>query len=206
MNLSMNRNLITIALVLLIVLPAHGALPKPRPYTGSGLLVIRMPTSPVSDQPCTLVLYLEPEVGRVAEPACGALPLLTQVIETPAGEFPVAVMGKKGAWLKIAYDQAGREGWLKMLRGWDYLPWEEFLPGRTARLLPGLKKGYYVLRRDFDAAAQELDTLTPERPVRIDRIEGDWVHVTVAPQTAGWLRWRDDGGRFLITVRSGRAP
>ena len=206
MNFFMNRNVITIVLMLLLALPAHGAPPTPRPYTGSGLLIIRSPASPDSDQPGTLVLYREPEVGRVAETARGALPLLTQVIVPPAGEYPVAVMGKKGAWLKIAYDQAGREGWLEMARGWDYLPWEEFLPGRTVRLLPGLKKPYYVLRRDSAPDGRELDTLTPESAVRIDRMEGDWVHVTVAPQTAGWLRWRDEGGRFLITVRSGRTP
>lgn len=200
------RLIATLSLLLLLALPAHGAPPKPRPYTGSGMLIIRSPASPDSDQQCTLVLYREPEVGRVAEPACGTLPLLTQVMEPPAGEYPVAVMGKKGGWLKIAYDQAGREGWLRMARVWDYLPWEEFLPGRTARLLPGLKKAYYELRCGSAAAAQELGTLTPESTVRIDRIEGDWMHVTVAPQTAGWLRWRDEGGRFLIAVRSGSTP
>jgi len=198
--------IISSLLFALFVLPTHGAPPKPRPYTGSGLLIIRPPASPGFDQPGTLVLYREPEVGRVAEPACGALPLLTQVIEPSVGEYPVAVMGKKGAWFKIAYDEAGREGWLETARGWDYLPWEEFLPGRTARLLPGLRKAYYVLRRDPAADAREMDTLTPESAVRIVRMDGDWAHVTVAPQTAGWLRWRDEGGRFLITVRSGRTP
>jgi len=192
--------------LLLFALPVHGAPPMPRFYTGSGLLIIRPPATQGPDTSGALVLYREPGVGRVEEPVYGELPLLLQVMDVPAGEYPVAVMGKKGRWLKIAYDEAGRSGWVEMARHWEYISWEEFLSGRTARFLPRLKKGYYLLRRDPSPAAQELDTLTTENAVRIDRVDGDWMLVTADLHTAGWLRWRDEDGRFLITVHSGRTP
>ena len=192
--------------LLLFALPVHGAQPKPRLYTGSGLLIIRPPTAQGPDTSGTLVLYREPGVGRVVEPAYGELPLLRQVMEIPDGEYPVAVMGKKGLWLKIAYDEAGRSGWVEMARHWEYVPWEEYLSGRTARFLPWLKKGHYLLRRDPSPAARELDTLTTESSVRIGRVEGDWMLVTVDLQAAGWLRWRDEDGRFLIAIRPACSP
>ncbi len=188
-------------ILLMLALPALGAPPKPRPYTGSGLLIIRSDPSSETGITGSLTIYREPGVGRIAEPGYGEIPLLTRIVEPAAGEYPVAVMGKKGEWLKIAYDGAGREGWLEMARRWEIIPWEEFLPGRTARFLPWLKKGFYLLRREPSAAAPELATLPPESTTRIGRVEGDWLYVTVAPGRTGWLRWRDDEGRFLITVR-----
>ncbi len=198
----------TLLLLLLPFLPltAHGALPSLRPYTGSGLLLMLPPAPREPDKPATLIFYREPGVGRVVERGYGDIPLLLQVVESPPGEYPAAVMGKKGDWLKIAYDEAGRAGWIAATRRWDYVSWEEFLPGRTARFLPRLKKGHYLLREGPSAAARELKTLDAESAFRIDRVEGDWMHVTVPPLTEGWLRWRDEEGRFLITVRPGRAP
>jgi hypothetical protein len=189
-----------------LALASHGALPKLRPYTGSGLLLMRTPAPREPDTPATLIFYREPGIGRVVERGYGDIPLLSQIVEFPPGEYPAAVMGKKGAWLKIAYDEAGRAGWIEEMRRWDYVSWEEFLPGRTARFLPWLKKGHYLLRGGPSASARELITLAAESAVRIDLVEGDWMRVTVAPLTEGWLRWRDEEGRFLITVRPGRVP
>lgn len=187
-------------LMLLIASSAGGAPPKPRPFTGSGLLVIRPFPPADSGSPCTLVLYRDPGVGRIAEPACAALPLLTRVLTPSAGGFPVAVMGKKGGWMKIAYDDADREGWIEMGRSWSYLPWDEFLPGRTARLLPGLKKPLYAVRQSPSETAGEIGNLTPQETFRIMETSDGWALVRNGAAPPGWLQWRDSGGRFLIFI------
>ena len=201
----MNLSLCRIISLFLFLLPlvAHGAPPRLRPYTGSGLLVMRPP--PVEPgTPATLVFYREPGVGRIVEPAFGQLPQLNQILESETGEYPVAVMGIKGGWLKIAYDEAGRSGWVEMARRWNHIRWEDYLPGRTARFLPWLKKSHYQLRTTPGATGQSLERLNPDSAVRIDRVEGDWLLVNTAPGKTGWLRWRDEEGRFLITVRPDR--
>ena len=48
----------------------------------------------------------------------------------------VAVLEKRGNRLLIAYDDSGRAGWLERARWWDYLTWEEFLPGRLVSFPP----------------------------------------------------------------------
>ena len=54
-------------------------------------------------------------------------------------------MGKKGSWLKIAYDDAGREGWLEHgARAGSTSPGRSSCPAALVRLLPGLKKGFYA--------------------------------------------------------------
>jgi hypothetical protein len=175
-----------------------------RPYTGSGLLLMRPPAHREPGSPTSLIVFREPGIGRVAEPGYGDIPLLSQVVESSPEEYPVAVMGKKGTWLKINYDDAGRAGWIEGNDRWDYIPWEEFLPGRTARLLPGLKKVHYHLRRGPSVAGQVVEPLGQETSARIERLEGDWAHVTVDPGKTGWIRWRDTEGRFMITVRPAR--
>jgi hypothetical protein len=187
-------------LMLFIASTAGGSTPKPRPYAGSGLLVIRPfpPADPAN--PCTLVLYRDPGIGRVAEPACATLPLLTRVMTPPAEGLPVAVMGKKADWLKIAYDEADREGWVERGRSWAYLPWDEFLPGHSARLLPGLKKAWYTVRQSPAETSREHATLTPQDTFRIREIVDGWALVQVGSGAPGWLQWRDSGGRFLIFI------
>lgn len=195
------RVIIAFALILLtLTLTAHGAPPKPRPYTGSGLLTIR--PLPVREDASGLIpIYREPGIGRIAEKTPAELPLLFRIIPATAGEYPVAVMGKRGSWLKIAYDEADRGGWVEMERRWEYTPWEEFLAGCAVRLLPGVKNGYAVLRRGPSLSAAEAVPLPPDRDFRVEKIQGDWLRIFLDPQTAGWLRWRDEGGRFLVSVR-----
>jgi hypothetical protein len=189
-------------LILSIASSVSGALPKPRPYTGSGLLVIRPFPPATPETPCTLVLYREPGIGRIAEPSCATLPLLTPVMALPAEGFPLAVMGKKEGWLKIAYDEADREGWVEQDRNWAYHPWDDYLPGHSARLLPGLKKQWYSLRLAPSEATGEIGTLTPQETFRIDRVSDCWALVRGGTSAPGWLQWRDDSGRFLIFIEN----
>ena len=207
MNRRVHRILSVFLLLFFLPPTTHGALPKQRPYTGSGLLLMRPPAPrDEPDTPATLIFYREPGVGRVVERGYGDIPLLIQIVEPSPWEYPAAAMGKKGGWLNIAYDGAGRTGWVEGMRRWSYVSWEEYLPGRTARFLPWLKKGHYLLRGGPSAAARELKALDAASAVLINRVEGDWMRVTVVPDTEGWLRWRDEEGRFLITVRPVRAP
>lgn len=201
----MNRILIASLLLLLLALPAFGAPVKARPYAGNALLIIHPPAFREPDKPAALIVYRDPEIGRIAELTCDALPLLSRVIALPIGEYPVAVLGKKGTWLKIAYDDAGREGWLEMARRWEYIPWDEFLPGRTARLLPGLKKGFYAVRQTPDEAAAEIEVLPPEKAFRILEVMAGWVRVETGAASSGWLQWQDNGSRFLISVSERKA-
>jgi hypothetical protein len=196
----MRRILFPLLLLFLLTPPASGAPPVPRPYSGNGLLIIRATQLHHPETASRLILYREQGIGRIAEMTAAELPLLVQILGATAGEYPVAVMATKGAWLKIAYDEAGRQGWIEMEVGWQYTPWEEFLPGRTVRLLPGLKKGAGALRREPLSSAEELAHLSPAGAGRAELIQGDWLRIRIDSQTGGWLRWRDESGRFLVAL------
>jgi SH3-like domain-containing protein len=150
----------------------------------------------------TLTLYRTPGVGRIDEFATGKLPGLEAILGAGDGETPLAVAGKKGGWLRIVYDDAGHEGWLPLARTWIYTPWEAYLPGRSVRLLPGLRKEYTFMRNGPAADALALGTVGPQQRLRVSRVEGDWAFVT-ADGGSGWLRWRDEDGRFLTASDNG---
>jgi hypothetical protein len=196
----MRRMILPLLLLLLLISPADGALPKPRPYSGSGLLLIPTASLHHPETATRLVLYREPGIGRITEMTAAELPLLVQVLGATAGEYPVAVMATKGAWLNIAYDDAGRQGWIELEGRWHYTPWEEFLQGRAVRLLPGLKKSAGTLRSEPSSTAAELATLSQAGASRAELIQGDWLRIRIDPQTSGWLRWRDESCRFLVAL------
>jgi hypothetical protein len=196
----MRRMLIPLLVLTLGTTPALGAPPKPRPVAGSGIVILRAPAQQETAAGGWIILYREPGIGRIAEKSLRELPLLTQIVGDADGEYPVAVMGKRGAWLKISYDDAGREGWVEMERRWHYTSWEDFLQGRAVRILPGLKKGYALLRKEPSPSAGEVAPVSPDRALRIELVQGDWLRIGFTPQTVGWLRWRDENGRFLVSI------
>jgi hypothetical protein len=203
----MRRRALTVPLLLLLLtlfaLPLPAALPPARPYTGSGLLLIRNASRQADGSPTPIVFYREPGIGRVAEKRPDRLPLLQKIMAAAPGEYPAAVLGRKGNWLCLAYDEGGHTGWVEKSRRWENIRWREFLPGRTVQLLPGLKKDCTILRREPLSAAGELSPLTPADSFRVEQVRGDWLRVTSAARE-GWLRWRDDGGRFLIALPEGQ--
>ncbi len=93
-----------------------------------------------------------------------------------------------------------------MARWWEYLPWREFLKGHAARLLPGLKKGEYVLRAGPGETAPRLASLTGKDTFTVIEVEGEWLAARVAPDLRGWLRWRDGDGRLQISVGETTVP
>ena len=169
--------------------PAQAAPPPPRPYSGCGVLLL---PSSSGAEPVPVVVYAEPGVQRVAELDLAALPRL----EGDRQEPRVAVRATRGGWLRIAYDDAGREGWIEASRGWKYRPWQEFLPGRVIRILAGMKKGLYTLRGEPGEAGPERGALVRDQQVRVTRVEEDWAELQ-AP--SGWFRWRDADGRLTVS-------
>ncbi len=194
-----SRKIILFVLLTLFVPAAVAAAPPPpRPDTGIGALLVR--AAPGVTTPPLLVLYREPGIGRITEKSVTSCPSLAFILKTPAGEFPLVVTALKDGWMKVIYDDAGRAAWVEPSRRWPYLRWEEFLKGKQAALLRGLKKSYYVPRSGPDESAPEMEPLTPERRLRILEVTGDRIRVLVDLTAIGWLRWRDEDGRFLITL------
>ncbi|RNC71862.1 MAG: hypothetical protein ED859_03935 [Desulfuromonadales bacterium] len=192
------RTIFAAVLVACLVSAAGAAPPPPRPDTGIGLLLVRFPVD-ASDVP-QLTLYREPGVGRIGEKGVAALPHLAQLLKAASGEYPLAVTARKGEWLRIHLDDAGREGWVEQRRTWPFLLWEEYLNGKQASLLRGIKKPFYVPRSGPGEQAAELEPLTPGRSFRIVAVEGDRVRILIDLAVIAWLRWRDDDGRLLITL------
>ena len=185
-----NRLLITLLLLVLLPIAAEAAPPRPRPFSGCGVLALK--PDPGSDR-VTVTLYDEPGLARIAELEGSALPRLAG-----SGAEPLlAVSARKGGWTRLYYDDAGREGWLDQARAWSYLPWREFLPGRPVRVLPGMKKGYYVLRSEPAEGSAEQGVLLRDQTVRVLQVQGDWARLQ-AP--SGWFRWRDGDGRLTVSL------
>lgn len=173
----------------LLAATALGAPPAPRPYSGCGVLLLHEASAPGL---APEALYTEPGLDRISEFTVAALPKLPG----EAGEQRLAVSATRGSWLKVAYDDAGREGWIEPPRSWEYLPWSDYLPGRTVRILPGMKKAFYLLKGAPRATGPERGALSRDQQVRVVRIEKDWALIQ---EPAGWFRWRDDDGRLTVS-------
>ena len=177
-------------LFVLSIAVAQAALPTPRPLAGVGVLAVRPGPGAAENG---IVIYGEPGVARIAEVVAADLPRLAGTAAEPL----VVVHARRGAWCRIAYDDAGRDGWIALRRSWSYLPWGDYLPGRRVKILPGMKKANYLLRLEPGVAARELDTLSRDQAVRVLEVYGDWARLQ-AP--AGWFRWRDGDERLTIRV------
>ena len=200
------RTLLLAVVILTLAVTAPAAPPKPRPFAGLGLLVLR-PLSPERRADIArVVLYREPGVGRIGEFAADRLPGLAPVLAPAPGEVAVAAMGKKGQWLRIAYDDAGQEGWLEQARPWRFVRWERYLAGRSVRLLPGLRKEFYLPRNEPSPTGKAFVAVSPQVPLRVLRCGDEWVLVTLPGGSSAWLRWHDEDGRFTVAVEGTAAP
>lgn len=201
----MNRFLpIVLALFLVLAAQAVTAAPKPpRPTAGIGVLLVR-PFPEFSTLEATVIkLFHEPGVGREVEVAAGSVHLLAPILGRSAVEAQLAVTERREGWMRVVYDDAGREGWVGLERSWSFVEWEYYLKGKSAQLLPGLRKPYYqLLREPYEFAAAEK-TLTATDIFRVIGLEGDWALVLAGVEKVGWLRWRDRDGRFTVAVGDG---
>lgn len=193
--------ILVVLLITLFLCSAAGAAPRsPRPEAGIGVLFVRPSLSDRDGASPLVILYREPGVGRIGEWRAASLPFLSLPAEERGGT-PLAVMAKRGGWFRVAYDDAGRSGWVEGERGWSFLPWDEYLKGKGVRLLPGLRKPYYILRSAPADHAPELRTLSPENSLRVVEVAGDRARVLLDLVVMGWLPWRDEDGRLLVGVR-----
>ena len=177
--------------LLLAAASAQCAPPRPRPYSGCGVLALRL--EPGADR-ITLPFYQDPGVARFAEFDGASLPRLAGSAPEPV----LAVSGRKGTWTRLAYDDAGREGWVAQARAWEYRPWREYLPGRLVRLLPGMKKGFYALKGEPGETGAVSGYLEQGETVRVLHVQGDWALIH---QPSGWFRWRDGDGRLTLSLQ-----
>jgi hypothetical protein len=196
----MKKGILIISLLLpLLTAGAEGAA-QPRPFTGSGLLIVRHMNPASSASPPSLILYREPGVGRIGEFPVTGIPILSDIVNLSPREFPLAVMGKRGSWLLIAYDDAGREGWVRMSRWWTFEKWEDFLKGRAVALLPGLRKEMSFLREGLSDSAPRTLEIPADETLSVLEVRDDWILAVTTTGASGWLPWRDDDGRFLVSV------
>ncbi|NVN92599.1 MAG: hypothetical protein HXX11_18655 [Desulfuromonadales bacterium] len=196
--------------VALLLLPVPGypaalssapPISRMRPYAGIGILVLPVP-SPGDDQPCgRLSLYDEPAMTRLEGADLTTAPRHEWIFTMDAETLPLIVMARKGEWLRLTYDDAGREGWVKPWQRSAFETWEEFFKGRVVRLLPGLQKRHYQLYGQ--PGSEPLTDLTPQQLFRVLQLVNDWAQVTDDRNSTGWLRWQDEDGRLLIGLGQG---
>lgn len=192
------RTLLLPALLIVTILPAQAASARPR--AGVGILFMRQFVAERTDDMKAIPLYAAPGIGRLAEVDGTRLPSLDPAATPLPGENAVAVFEGRGEWLKVVYDGAGREGWIRLRRFWNYSSWSDYLPGRSARLLPGLRETLSQLRREPSEGSPSLLRLAPDREFRVMLIQDDWAKVTAGQDADGWLRWRDGDGRLLFAL------
>lgn len=197
-----------VVLLLMAPLPAQAAptaskAPRMRPYAGIGVLVLAIETTVAPEPLEPFRLYEEPAVSRLGDLSLnGGIPPFEWVFGASRGSLPLIVMARKGGWLRVTYDDAGREAWLAPGRRGVFQAWDLFFKRHTVRLLPGLQKKYYALFQQPDKGAPV--SLTPKQLFKVLRLDNDWAMVLLDQKTLGWLRWRDEDGRLLLALeRSG---
>lgn len=175
---------------------ASAAAPRMRPYTGIGILLHPVERDSLNDP---VPLYEEPGLSRLGTLNPDRIPKYDWIFGTqPAA--PLIVTARKGPWLRVAYDDAGREAWLSPVRPGAFTSWDFFLKDHVSRLLPGLQKKYYQIYQHPDRTI--LATLTASQYLKVLRLENDWAMVLTDRNSLGWLRWRDEDGRLLIGISS----
>jgi hypothetical protein len=191
------------AFVILVILAVSSAIAAAastaaRPYSGIGVLLLATYQDREADILEQAWLYREPAVSRQGPLNIASAPRYEAFFGTKNETRFLIVTARKGEWLRVVYDDAGREAWLPPRRSALFRPWDEFLKGQEGRLLPGLQKRYYQLFRQ--PGKEALATLTPKHSFRVVKLEHDWSLVMPDQNTLGWLRWRDDDGRLLFVT------
>lgn len=141
-------------------------------------------------------LYEEPGLSRFGELDFSRLSGNEWIFDLPEKLAPVIVSARKGEWLRVFYDDAGREAWIESRDNRSFQSWEQFLKLKTGHLLPALQPRYYQLWQHPDG--KQLGTLTPKQVFKVLRLENAWSMVLTDKGQIGWLRWRDEDGRLLF--------
>jgi hypothetical protein len=163
-----------------------------RPYAGIGLVVFSRSTN---ESP-QLKLYKEPGLSRIGILNSSRLSTNEWIFGTQAGSPPLIVSARKGDWLRVFYDDAGREAWIEPQGKGQFQSWELYLKRQTGHLLPGLQPHYYQLLKQ--PGGKLIITLPPKQVIKVLKLENGWSMVLVGQSQIGWLRWHDEDGRLLI--------
>ncbi len=184
--------------IALFTAPAAAASPvKARVLSGIGIVLLN---SEPAAKPSPLAIFREPSLGRITEVDINSLPALAQAITSPDGTIPAIVTSKKSGWYRIIYDDGEREGWIKGRSSHQFYRWEELLRNRSASLISGLRKEFYLLHKTPDSSSDSIFTLGKGSRVTALEVEGDWIRVFTDSRMEGWLRWRDENERLVIAI------
>ena len=182
-------------LVLSDAAPLPSPKPRLRPYVGIGVLLVSISDTEQADP---LYLYDEPALSRQGTLNLSAIPPFEWIFGTGTTSLPLIVAARRGAWLRVAYDDAGREAWLNPDRRNAYLTWNSFLKVHVCRMLPGLQKKYYQLYQL--PGKHNLAVLSVTQSFKVLRLENDWAQIVPDQNTIAWVRWRDEDGRLLMGI------
>lgn len=141
-------------------------------------------------------LYEEPALLRVGVLNSSRLSENEWIFCPKEWASPLIVSARKGGWLRVYYDNAGREAWIDPQNKGRFQSWEQFLKLRTGRMLPGLQPQYYQLLQQ--PGGKLLATLTPKRVFKVLKLDKAWGMVLTDQSQIGWVRWCDDDGRLVI--------
>jgi hypothetical protein len=167
-----------------------------RPYTGIGVLLLEPLQKNIAEPAEPLPLYEEPAIARLGNLDLSKMPSNEWIFGNGKSGFPLIVTSKKGVWLRVIYDESGKEAWLKYPSKAKFLLWDSFLKGQSASLLVGLQKKYYQTAQEPGLLTS--GTLPGRQAFKVIKVEKDWVMVMLNKDTLTWLRWRDEDGRILI--------
>ena len=109
---------------------------------------------------------------------------------------PLIVSARKGDWLRVIYDDAGREAWIEQQSKERFQSWEQFLKLQTCRMLPALQPQYYQALQQPEG--KQVAMLTPKQVFKVLKLENSWGMVLIGQTQIGWLRWYDEDGRLLM--------
>lgn len=169
---------------------------KMRPYTGIGVLLLAPLLNSEAEHPEPLQLYEEPSIVRLGRLERSLVPFKEWVSGVGDSSVPLIVTLKKGDWLRVIYDESGREAWLKHPSRAKFQLWDSFLKGQSASLLIGLQKKYYQTAQQPGSVTS--GTLVSRQAFKVIKVEKDWAMVMLNTDILTWLRWRDEDGRILI--------
>lgn len=188
------RTLLCFIAVLALTSAAEAA-QRMRPYSGIGLLAIS-----TVGLTSAIPYYDEPGLVRSGLLAPEEAQRLNDWIFEDSDQLILLVKARKGEWLRVERDEAGRESWLLQQRHWQYTPWAQYLKGRYVSFLPNSPKRLMQTVSQPDSL-QGTPRSAQSPPMRVIMLQGDWAYVLLDQSSSAWIRWREADSRLLIGFR-----